>query len=286
MLLAFSGTAGAAGMNTSAKCVNGATCDIVTDNELQVQNRVSGDVDLSFHDYADTADDDMQHAVITTNCTTTTTGAEDCDFSIGVVEGGSAADTRFSIDADGGVTVGSSANNLFTVTTDGTGDGEVVLPENSIGADEFAGMVDKIVLCGQDANSGTVYGGPTAAAYLGGGGEFVMGATVCNALDDATEATADAPISAGFPAFKVTGMHCATSSDASNDQVFTLRSAAADLTPSVTCTVAGSGSATDCSTTTASTTDVASGATIAVKSVNTEDLSGQDFWCQVYFVVK
>lgn len=151
---------------------------------------------------------------------------------------------------------------------------------------EYTAAADKIVLCGQDANSGTIYGGPAAAAYLGDGNEFAIGGAVCNALDNATEATADAPIAADFPAFKVTGMYCRTSSDATNDQTFTLRSAAADLTPSVTCTVAGTGTATSCSTVTQTTTDIAAGATIAVKSVNTEDLSAQDFWCEVYFVIR
>jgi len=184
----------------------------------------------------------------------------------------------------------------FTIVTDGTGDGEVMLPADSIGASEvaenavkgdaFGAMSDKIVLCGQDANSGTIYGGPAVAEYLGNGTEFAIGGTACNAYDSATEATADAPILAGFPSFKVTGMFCETSSDAANDQVFTLRSAASGLTPAVTCTVLGAGAATSCATVTSTTTDIAAGATIAVRSVNTEDLSAQDFWCEVYFSIK
>jgi hypothetical protein len=128
--------------------------------------------------------------------------------------------------------------------------------------------------------------GPAAAEYLGNGTEFEIGGTACNAYDDGTEATADAPIVADFPAFKVTGMFCRSSSDAAQDQVLTLRSAAADVTPSVTCTIAGTGTATSCSTVTSTTTDIAAGATIAVKSVNGEDLSTQDVWCEVYFVIK
>lgn len=189
--------------------------------------------------------------------------------------------------------VGHAQADAIQLLTDSTGDAEIVLPndaigaaeitENAVAAEQLGAAVDKIVLCGQDANSGTIYFGPSTAAYLGGGGEQAIGGAACNALDSATETTADAPITAGFPAFKVLGMHCISSSDAANDQVLTLRSAAADVTPSVTCTIAGTGTATECTSTTATTTDIAAGATIAVKSVNTEDLSAQDVWCQVYF---
>lgn len=161
-----------------------------------------------------------------------------------------------------------------------------VISENFITADDVAVMSDKIVLCGQDANSGTVYLGPSTLTYLGSGGEFAIGGTACDLLANATEATADAPITADFPSFKVNGMFCRSSSDATNDQVLTLRSAAAGLTPAITCTIAGTGTATSCSTTTGTTTDIAAGATIAVQSVNTEDLSLQDVWCEVYFSLK
>ena len=36
----------------------------------------TGNVTLDFRDYADTSDDDMAHAILTANCTTTTSGAE------------------------------------------------------------------------------------------------------------------------------------------------------------------------------------------------------------------
>lgn len=145
---------------------------------------------------------------------------------------------------------------------------------------------DVITLCGQNVSSSTIYGGPAAAAFLGGGAERVIGGTICNALDSTTEATADAPIHADFPAFKVFGFWCYITTDPSNDVVLTMRSAAANLTPSLTCTIAGSGSAKHCSTTTSTTTDVAAGATIAMKVVTTEDLSAQDFWCKAYISVR
>jgi hypothetical protein len=54
-------------------------------------------------DYGDTDDDDMAHGIITTNCTTLTTGAEDCDMTIQVTEAGT-NETRITIDGDGDVT--------------------------------------------------------------------------------------------------------------------------------------------------------------------------------------
>lgn len=90
--------------------------NVVADADMQLQNGATGNVDLSFHDYADTTDDDMAHALLRTNCTATGTGAENCDFTVGVVEGGNAADTRLNIDADAGVTVGSSNASPVTLT--------------------------------------------------------------------------------------------------------------------------------------------------------------------------
>ncbi len=204
------------------------------------------------------------------------------------------------------MTLGGSSATVVTLQTAGGGDAALVLPllsvgsgemvngsiifgkmaENSIRADALAAMADKIIICGDSPNSGTGYLGPLVAEYLGNGTEFAIAGTACTAADSGTEGTADAPITADFPAFKVTGMFCRTTTDATNDQVFTLRSAEADVNPSVTCTVAGTGSATSCSAIVATTTDIATGATIAVKEFNSEDLSGADAWCEVYFAVK
>ena len=82
----------------------------LTDNDFSLRNGATGSVTLDFRDYADSADDDMAHVEMLVNCTDATTGAEDCDLTIGVVEAGAAADTRFAIDADAGVTIGSATN--------------------------------------------------------------------------------------------------------------------------------------------------------------------------------
>ena len=150
-------------------------------------------------------------------------------------------------------------------------------------------MQDKFVLCGQlvDAGSVQTWVGPSVATYMGGGGDTTIGGTICNALDSETSsAAADAPIDADFPAFGITGMQCIVSSDPTNDVAIVLHSAAAVLTPTVTCTIAGSGSAQGCSATTSTTTDVAAGATISAEINYTEDLDAQDVWCQVYMELR
>lgn len=265
---------------------------------------------IVFHDIQATDGDD--NASIVVACTDAGSGTEDCDVTLSQQEAGASKVILFA-DADGGITVGSGNNNSFTVTTDGTGDGEVVLPAGSIGSAEIstdltgsnitdgsiatadlavgavtntrlgATALDSIILCGDSFNTTTGYIGPSAAAYLGSGADTTINSTVCQALDSTTEATADAPISAAFPAFKVHGFWCVLSSDPASDVVITARSAAAGLTPAVTCTIAGTGSATSCRALTSTTTDVAAGATIALQVVTLEDLSAQDIWCKLFF---
>lgn len=96
------------------------------DTDVQIQNGQSGNVTLDLRDYADTTDDDMAHAIITVNCTTTTSGAEDCDLTIGTVEDGVAAETRFNIDGDGDVIFPPERIN------GGNGNGLLVNPQRRI----------------------------------------------------------------------------------------------------------------------------------------------------------
>lgn len=90
-----------------------------------VRHRATGTVTHRFTDL-DTVDDET-NAELRVNCTATGTGlTEDCDMSMCVEEDG-ALDCRVVIDADAGVTVGSTGTNLVTIQTDGTGAGEVVI---------------------------------------------------------------------------------------------------------------------------------------------------------------
>ena len=91
----------------------------------QVRNAATGNVDLSFRDYADSADDDMAHTLLRTNCTDATTGAEDCDFSISVPEAGAAVEARLTIDADAGITLGGATNGNIALLCDATNGVEV-----------------------------------------------------------------------------------------------------------------------------------------------------------------
>lgn len=151
----------------------------IVDNDVTIRNGATGNVTMDFRDYADSSVDDMAHVLMTTNCTDTGDGTEDCDFTIGVVEGGLVAETRFNIDADAGVTVGSSNSTIVTLSTDGTGDGELVLPASSVSAGEIVDVARGISIplfsfieC--DTAAGTQIGFDTTADTLP---DFVNSAT-------------------------------------------------------------------------------------------------------------
>lgn len=205
---------------------------------------------------------------------------------------GGADNTDLRIDLDGTAPEISSPTDTaiviaetLTVSSGGTGDAQVDLPENSIGPDEMAGVHDSIWTCGQLANNGTVFSGPVVQ-FLAGDytTSFVMGGAGCDALENADEATADTPVGWANTAFKVTGMVCEVSSSGANGVVLTARSAVANLTPSITCTVPTG--QTTCSTTTGSTTDIAANATIAVRATDTENLSAEDYSCKIGIIWK
>lgn len=187
----------------------------------------------------------------------------------------------------GGVATANILDGTILAADFSTGavDTAAILNSTITHTDVGAAIFDKIILCGDNFSTATGYGGPATAAYLGDGSDASINSTACQALDSGTEATADAPITADYPAIKVHGFFCRLSSDPTADVVFTMRSATADLTPTVTCTVAGTGSATSCRALTNTTTDIAAGATIAMKVVTLENLSAQDFWCQLYFSI-
>jgi hypothetical protein len=75
-------------------------------------------VELALNDWGATTDDNQDHVILTSNCTDTGTGAEDCDFTIGVAESGNPPETRIEIDADGGINLGSDNNDAFRFESD------------------------------------------------------------------------------------------------------------------------------------------------------------------------
>lgn len=152
---------------------------------------------------------------------------------------------------------------------------------NASGA-AHVGFVTDVLMCGEQANNGTNYMSPVtgfengqfyadAATLL-----YNMAGTGCDAQESATEGTADEVMFANN-AFKVLGLQCTVSGSGSNGVVLNLRSAVADLAPDVTITIA-TGDTTGVSSA-VTTTDVAAGATFALRVINTEDLSAQDAWC-------
>jgi len=104
--------------------------DTLAGNTVSISNSVTGSVILDFRDYADTTDDDMAHALISSNCTTATTGAEECDLNMNITTAGAAVEV-VAIDPAGGIEFGDATTTAITLTTDGgsvTLDGTVVAP--------------------------------------------------------------------------------------------------------------------------------------------------------------
>lgn len=179
----------------------------------------------------------------------------------------------------------------FTIDTNDTGDAEVVLPENSIGADDIAVATDHVVLCGQMDENGTIYFGPVTAAFGEDGSDASLSSAACDALDNATEATVDAPIFTDL-SFKILGGWCklAGTLGASETATFTVRTAAADVVTTdgsnttLTCSLATG--EVECSIPYGTTTDIAAGATIAIKAVQVSNNSDDDGWCRLAIAVK
>lgn len=200
---------------------------------------------------------------------TVTAADDDATSALTVLPGGASA-----------LTLGGASTTAVTVTTDGTGDAEVVLPVNSIGPTELTGFHQNLVICGDDAGAATTnYLGPSLPSWKGDGSDYSLASTACDALDNTVEATADLVVST--LALKAHGMRCISDATqgAGESVVFTLRSAAADTTPVISCTIAEA--ATECRSNVATTTNIAAGATLAVKVVPTGDNAAGNVWCSV-----
>ncbi len=120
------------------------------------------------------------------------------------------------------------------------------------------------MICGDDAGTTTTnYLGPSLPSWTGDGTDYSLASTACSALDSTTEATADLAVST--LALRVYGMRCKSNSTqaASESLTMTLRSAAADTAPVVSCVIGEA--ATECRSNVATT--IAAGATMAVKVV-------------------
>ncbi len=195
-----------------------------------------------------------------------------------------------TLEATGAITVGDASATAITLGTDGVGDAEVVLPENSIGPDEIAGLLTmNVTLCGELAENATTFFGPHITDHWLDANDSVtdssIGGTLCDGLDNTTEGSADAPLP-GLLGYKVLGMYCKFDGTLASAEtlVFSVRSATADLTADVTCSIAEA--ETSCISVTGSTTDIASGATIAVEAVMVSNNSDDNAWCRVVIAPK
>lgn len=210
--------------------------------------------------------------VLRSDAGTVTVVAADDDATAALVvkQGGAAA-----------LTLGDSSATSVTIQADGAQDADLVLPENSVAGQEISGVFMNVIFCGQAEENATTYLGP-ATAILGGDGStsYAISSAACDALDNTTESTADAPLFTNV-AFKVAGLYCKTSGTlgASETVVFTMRSAAAGTTPAITCTISEAQS--DCRSLTGTTTDIAAGATVAVQAVQSSNNADDDLWCSV-----
>ncbi len=135
-------------------------------------------------------------------------------------------------------------------------------------------------ICGNatTVNNNTIYYGPTQAITS----SATVGRRTCDttAAGSATEATADEPALTG-KAFAVTALTC-TSADpgVASGLTYTLRSAAAAVSPATACTIAN-GAAGSCVANIQTTTDVASGATVAIAVSSLGDIGSVPFICDV-----
>lgn len=138
--------------------------------------------------------------------------------------------------------------------------------------------IANVILCGEMDENGTIYFGPSTAQLGGNGADLSNGSTACDDLDNATEGTIDAPIATDTP-FEVLGMYCVTDGTlaAGETIAFTARSAAADTTVVLTCSLAEA--EVDCATSPGDRTQVAAGATLAVKVVMASNNSDDNAWC-------
>lgn len=182
---------------------------------------------------------------------------------------------------------GVKLNGSTTITgTSGSQDSAVVLPANSVGGGEISGVQFNVILCGEAAENAETFLGPALDVLAGDASASTkVGSAACDALDNTTEGTADAPLFANV-SFKIMGMYCLTDGTlgAGESVVFKTRSAAADTVPSITCTI--SAGQTDCRSLVGTTTNVAAGATVAISATQTSNNADDNLLCRLQIALQ
>ena len=176
----------------------------------------------------------------------------------------------------GSYPLGVDENGAVQNCTDATTEIDSAISTHTSATTVDAGR-SNFTICGEAAtiNNNTVYYGPNISLAQNSTG------LTCDktAAGNTTEATADAPIYTN-QAVGVSAMTCRNNADANADVSFTLRSAAAATTPSVTCTI--SDNERDCVADVQTTVDIAAAATVAIAAASTSDVTGtQGFACQI-----
>ncbi len=176
----------------------------------------------------------------------------------GISEFDGTANFDGAVDLDGTITVGSTTLNTVPLTAQARG---------------------MFTICGDatTVNNNTVYYGASQVLTS----SATAGSVVCDttAVGNVTEATADEPVLAATAIYPL-GMQC-WNPDSGNTITYTLRSAAAAITPAISVSIAdnilsGTTSAT-------ATTAIASGATVAVAVASTGNIGTVPFRCDISY---
>lgn len=147
--------------------------------------------------------------------------------------------------------------------------------------------INQIILCGDLPNNttdylGAAFGFPAGTGYESGTTAndlgFSLTGTGCDGLDSTTEATADTVMYAAN-AMRVLGMVCQVGSSGSNGITLNLRASAANVVPDVSITIA-TGVVTG-AVWMSNPPLIAANAPIAVRAIDTENLSASNGWCQL-----
>lgn len=282
--------------NTAGACLDGilitssGTATGMTDgldvSDSAIVNAVNIGVNPILGGNSDTFD-------MTTDATFTITRNDSGTVTVTGADDAGAANTTYDTTGAGAIAVGSADVTAITLTTDGTGTGEVVLPAGSVSgtevtdatllpADDLYPGRGYFEICGDIAtvNNNTVYYGPSQAVI----DSATAGMVTCNtdAAGSTTESTADEPVLTA-DAILPLGMVCySTDMGATGSPLtFTLRSAAADITPSITLQIADNELSSAVNT--AATTAIASGATVAVALSSSGDVGAGAFICRVHY---
>lgn len=200
---------------------------------------------------------------------TLTAADDDATAALTVLPGGAAA-----------MILGGASMTSLTVTADGTGNAEVVLPAASIGSAELGGATLRVTYCGQNAENGEIFFGASALTLI----EPAIAGTECDALDSATEATADVVLSAALvltPKY----MRCTTNGvlGASETLSFQLRDDTANVT-GVTCSLTEA--ETTCEVATPTAAAIAAGSATAVEANEASNNADDDSKCVVLYQVQ